>query len=268
MDSKTFARFQNLVYQRSGISLNEGKETLVQSRIGKRMRLLGINESGEYLKYLEDDESGEELIYFLNAISTNVTRFFREDEHFIFLKKYLMNLAEDGQTKFRMWSAASSTGEEPYSMIMSAASVLNLKIFDFKILATDISTRVLEVAQKGQYSKEYLRDIPVNMQGSNYLSLAKDNYNEFVINENLKRHIVFSRLNLSAPPFPMKGPFDMVFCRNVMIYFDNHIRTKLLNEICRLLQGGGYLMVGHSESLSGLNIPLEMVSPSIYRRPT
>ncbi|MBF0361289.1 MAG: methyltransferase domain-containing protein [Oligoflexia bacterium] len=264
MDNKTFARFQELIYQKSGINLNEGKETLVQARIGKRMRALGLNECTQYLRLLESNQGNEEWGFFLDAISTNVTHFFRESEHFDFLKKILNVSIDEGQTKFRIWSAASSSGEEPYSMIMTAANTLNLKSLDFKILATDISSRVLEIAKKGQYHKDNLKNIPVNMQGQNYLSLSKDDYNQFVINETLKRFIVFSRINLSSTPFPMKGPFDIVFCRNVMIYFDNHVRAKLLREIHRLLRIGGYLMVGHSESLSGLNIPLEMVQPSIY----
>jgi chemotaxis protein methyltransferase CheR len=261
MDMHVFQQFQTLIYDQSGISLKEGKEALVAARIGKRIRELSLPDEKSYLRYLKDDATGEELIQLLDAISTNVTQFFREPDHFTFMEDTLKQWAEEGQKRFRFWSAACSTGQEPYSIALSAASTLLPYRTDTKILATDICTRVLKTGMSASYTHDHLKQIPVRYHSGAFI---RDRQSSFEFTDEIKRLIVFSRLNLSSPPFPMRGPFDMIFCRNVMIYFDNPVRTRLVTELFRLLKPKGYLMVGHSETLTGLSIPLRPVKPSIY----
>ncbi|MBF0206080.1 MAG: methyltransferase domain-containing protein [Oligoflexia bacterium] len=165
-----------------------------------------------------------------------------------------------------MWSAAASTGEEPYTIVLTLNGVLPLTKIDFKVLATDISTKVLAIAQKGRYKKNDIQDIPFRYHSSEYFCPVADDSSMIEINPSLKRMVSFCRINLSATPFPMKGPFDAIFCRNVMIYFDERVRTNLLLEIHRLLKVGGYLFIGSSESLAGLSVPFKSIGPSIYQR--
>jgi len=264
MDRRIFKAFRDLVYDRSGIALRNGKESLVSARVGKRLRALGLSEPREYLKRLREDESGEEIVQLLDVISTNVTNFFREADHFDFLAERLREWHDTGQRKFRIWSAASSTGEEPYTIAMTMLDTLPEKEPDAKIMATDISTRVLRQCMQGVYREDKVEPIPRAMR-ARYFEKHKDSDQvTYSARDILRQHVTFRRLNLSKPPFPMKGPLDVVFCRNVMIYFDNTVRAGLLQEIHRLLKPGGFLMVGHSESLTGMMCRMKSVRPSIY----
>lgn len=263
LDPRTFDNFRELIYEKSGIHLGDGKEALICSRVGKRMRELGINSHQVYLRHILQDESGEETVYLLDAISTNVTRFFRESDHFQLLGKLVEEWVSSGQKRFRIWSAACSTGEEPYSMAIAIQEAIGAS-YDVKILATDISTSVLRTAQRGVYGIEKMEEVPQNLR-ERYFERVMDSGAEcFILKPILKNMVVFRRLNLSTPPFPMHGPLDVVFCRNVMIYFDNNIRRKLLTEIYKLLKPRGYLMVGHAESLIGLIDGLNAFQPSVY----
>lgn len=264
MDQTTFRDFKQLIYERSGISLHAGKEAMVSARVAKRLRALGMPDSRSYLNYVRQDRSGEEIVQLLNVISTNVTSFFREPDHFDFLTQLVSNWSSQGQRRFRFWSAACSTGEEPYTIAMTfLEAVKNAKV-DMKILATDISTRVLERCLVGQYEAKSLETVPKALKARYFDKQGRGEDHVYKAKSILKERIVFKRLNLSKPPFPMQGPFDAVFCRNVMIYFDQEVRKNLLEEITRLLRPGGYLMVGHSENLVGLSVHLEVVRPSIY----
>lgn len=263
LSSKTFDRFCNLVYDKAGIKLGPQKEALVSARIGKRMRKLGINNFEEYYHLVENDATGEELVEMLNAISTNVTHFFRENRHFEILAGLLRKWEAEGQNSFKIWCAASSTGEEPYSIAMTVKEALH-NSSDVKILATDISTKVLNLAKAGVYEERHVEKIPTRYVNTYFRKKKTDKGTMYEANDDLKRMLTFARLNLAHPPFPMKGPFDVVFIRNVMIYFDNIIRKGLLSEAWRLLKPGGYLMVGHAESLSGMLSDFKSVEPSVY----
>lgn len=264
MDKTTFEKFRQVVYDRSGITLGTQKEALVSARVGKRMRALQIATHADYLKYVLEDESGQELVHLIDAISTNVTSFFREAEHFTFLTEVLTQWLGKGQQRFRLWSAACSTGEEPYTIAMTVAEALASSRNDTRILATDISTRVLEKSRMGDYAADKVETVPPPLRARYFEQHRDGDAKRYRVAESLKRMIVFKRLNLSTPPFPMHGPLDVVFCRNVMIYFDNQVRGRLLNEIYRLLKPGGYLMVGHAESLTGMMSDFKTVRPSIY----
>lgn len=265
LSRKEFDRFRRIVYDRSGIALSESKESLVQGRIGKRMRHHGFTKYLDYLNLLEADESGEETVLFLDAIATNVTHFFREREHFDFLAARIAEWEREGRTQLRLWSAACSTGEEPYTIGITVFESLRDARLDVRILGTDLSTKVLRASKEGRYREERLADVPAAL---------RDRYFDrdraagcYVAGDRLRRLMTFCRLNLAEPPYPMKGPFDAVFCRNVMIYFDNIVRRRLLEEISRLLRPGGYLFVGHAESLTGRLTDLTTIRPSIYRKP-
>jgi chemotaxis protein methyltransferase CheR len=268
MDPAVFRDFSKFVYDQAGIDLPPGKEALVSGRIRKRMRALEIVDDHVYLEYVKHDATGEELIEFLDAISTNFTQFFREPDHFDRLAKFVEERFADGRTRtLRIWSAASSTGEEPYSIAMTARQALEAvgaDHVDFRLLATDISTRVLRHAQAGRYEKKEIESVPPMLRGR-YLHRDPAG-GEYVVTDELRQLVTFRRLNLSTPPFPMKGPFDVVFCRNVMIYFDKPVRARLLAEIERLLSPRGLLMVGHTESLAGIPLGLRMIQPSVYQK--
>jgi chemotaxis protein methyltransferase CheR len=268
MDAAVFAQFREIVYKSSGIALSEGKESLVSARVAKRMRSLGLASHEEYLKYLRNDKTQAELVQLLDVISTNVTSFFRESDHFDFLTQLVSGWLAGGQRRFRFWSAASSTGEEPYTLAMVINEALRGYEVDWKILATDISTRVLDACRQGVYRQASIKTIPERLV-KQYFEARKtgpDGEKEYAVKNELKSHISFQRLNLSTPPFPMNGPFDVVMCRNVMIYFDNHVRGNLLAEAYRLIKPGGFLMVGHAESLTGMMSRFKTVRPSIYSK--
>lgn len=264
MDKKTFNKFREIVYAKSGISLNESKEALVSARVGKRMRALGLDDYSHYLQMVVRDESGEEVVHLLDAISTNVTHFFRENKHFDFLKQVYRDWVTAGQRRFRIWSAASSTGEEPYSIAMTLLSTVDHSGIDLKILATDISTKVLSQCMVGNYPESKIGGIPREYLNRYFDVRNGENGKIYTVRSALKNLTVFRRLNLSTPPFPMRGPMDVIFCRNVMIYFDNVVRKKLLDDMYRLLKPGGYLMVGHAESLTGIMSDFKSVMPSVY----
>ena len=266
MDSATFQRLRSIVYENSGISLRETKQAMVSSRISKRMRALGIDTHQEYMQYLEHDASKDEITRFLDVISTNVTSFFRESQHFDFLKNVLQERLTASVPKIRIWSAAASTGEEALSIAMVVCDVLGARRCDFKILATDISTRVLQTAQQGIYEQQQIDTVPDSYLRRYFIKIRSDEGLRYRACDEIRRHIIYRRLNLSRPPFPMRGQLDVVFCRNVMIYFDKPIRNRLVAEMYRLLLPGGYLFTGHAESLSGMQSNFVCLRPTIYQK--
>ncbi|MDG5816630.1 protein-glutamate O-methyltransferase [Chitinispirillales bacterium ANBcel5] len=260
MEQKYFKKLCDFIYEQSGISLTEKKEALVNTRISKRMRAHGIDNVKEYIDLITNDSSGNEIIQLLDVISTNVTHFFRENVHFEFLTEKMKEWLSEGNRRFRFWSAGCSSGEEPYSLAITLSEVIGENNIDTKILATDISTRILEKANNGVYESDKVANVPKLYKSRYFIN----NTNVFSVKDSIRSTIVFRRLNLSKVPFPMNGPMDVIFCRNVMIYFDNYIREKLIKEFYRLLKPGGYLFVGHSESLTGLLSGMKAVKPSIY----
>jgi chemotaxis protein methyltransferase CheR len=260
---EVFKQFADLIYKEAGIHLGEHKQALVSARLGKRMRFLSINDFDDYYEYIQKDQSRKELSNLLDAISTNVTFFYREPEHFKILASLVRQWEQERHTRFRIWSAACSTGEEPYTMGLILSETLH-NITDVKILATDISTSVLATARKGEYEGKKLERISGKMIEKYFTLVGNKEKTIYRVSETIKKMIQFSWLNLSSPPYPMKGPLDVIFCRNVMIYFDNKVKERLLENMYRLLKPGGYLIVGHAESLSGLLSHFKSVKPSVY----
>ena len=266
MRTNTFNMIRQLVYDNSGIYLSEGKVPLVSARLQKRLRMLGLGSYEDYVDVLRNDAAGEELVEFLNVISTNTTYFFREPVHFKYYAEILRALMRREQRRIRVWCAASSTGEEPYTLAMCYMEELRPgDVFDFRILATDISTAVLDTARRGVYKKDKLTDVPGNIRFK-YFTRGERNGDDFTVTDSLRPLISYKRLNLSCTPYPMQGPLDIIFCRNVMIYFDLATKQKLIDEAYRLLRPGGYFFVGHSESISGIKNDFELNKPALYRK--
>jgi chemotaxis protein methyltransferase CheR len=264
MDTRVFEEFSKIIYERSGITLRPGKESLVASRVQKRMRSLRIVEYRDYLDHVLGDSSGQEMVLLLDAISTNLTFFFREPDHFELLGKVVRDSLSTGQRRLRIWSAASSSGEEPYSMGMTVLEALQDDSVDARILATDLSTRMLDKCHAGVNDAGRLKDVPPAMRQKYFQKSGRGDGAHFEVGPRLRSLISFRRLNLSTPPFPMQGPFDVVFCRNVMIYFDKAVRERLVGEIYRLLRPGGWFIVSHSESLMGLKTSFRQIRPSVF----
>ncbi len=263
MDRATFQRIAEIAYRKAGIVLNRQKEALVAARIGKRMRRLGITRFREYLHRLEESPEHEELVEMLNAISTNVTQFFREPKQFDHFAGWLEQWQREGRTNFRFWCAAAASGEEPYTMAMVIREKLAPES-DVRILATDLSTQALAEAREGVYSAKDMEKVPAAYAHRYFTSEIVEGERRFRVRPALGEMITFARLNLAQTPYPMRGPFDVIFCRNVMIYFDDNVRRRLLCECWRLLRSDGYLVVGSAESLAGLPTDFTNVAPSVY----
>jgi chemotaxis protein methyltransferase CheR len=265
IDPRSYARLKVLVRDLAGIDLKPGKEALVAGRLQKRMRELQMVDFNQYLDHLGGAEVTDEIVLLLDALSTNVTAFFREAEHFALLRSMTATWIAEGRSELRVWCAACSTGEEPYTLAMSMLEVIGNQPVRVKMLATDISTRVLDIARHGAYSASAVAAIPETLLGRYFTyDAGKQLYR---VSREMRQMITFNRVNLAKPPYPMNGPFDVVFCRNVMIYFDNEIRARILAETRRILRPGGLLCVGHAESLSQLQGDLIAIQPAAYRRP-
>jgi chemotaxis protein methyltransferase CheR len=266
MEDYIFDHLRNLIKKESGISLGVDKKTLLENRIRKRLRALNLQTAKQYLNVLEVDLDGTELHKLLDVVSTNLTFFYREEAHFHFLAKEMKLWNAEKRAKIRGWCAAASTGEEPYTLAITAAENLNLSNCDFKLLATDICRDVLQHCLKRCYYPDQMKSIPQSQRTKYFSDVQVNGEHMCQVNESLARHILFKRLNLASFPYPISGPFDFIFCRNVMIYFEDDLRSKLINEFYRLLRPGGILVVGHSESLSNIRHTFESVQSAVYRK--
>jgi chemotaxis protein methyltransferase CheR len=265
LDNRTFEKIRDTVYRHSGISLADSKKTLVSSRLGKRIRTLGLEGFKDYCEYLRADESGQELILLIDAISTNVTHFFREAKHFEVLAAALRERYAKGQRRFRIWCAASSTGEEPYSLAITVRENLGEDV-DVRILATDISTSVLATAQQGVYEQKHVEKMDGEMLRRWFMRGSGKADGTFRVRPELSEMVRFGRLNLAEQVWPIKGPLDMIFCRNVMIYFENDLRARLVNKFYLLLAKDGLLFTGLSESLAKMAGDFTKIQPSVYQK--
>lgn len=257
-----FQKIRQLVYQVCGIHLKDGKQALVRARLMKRLRALGLSGFDAYLRYIEGNKGGEELGCMIDVITTNKTSFFREPSHFNYLRDHVLPEISD-RRKMRFWTAACSSGEEAYSLaIVLEEHLAELRYKDLKILATDISTRMLEKARQAVYEEDLLRECPAPYVRKYFIPAGPGRWQ---IKEPIRRRVRVARLNL-MDPWPMKGSFNVIFCRNVMIYFDRPTQQKLVNRLWRYLEPDGYLFVGHSEGLSAISHQFRYVRPAIYRK--
>ncbi|MEN6308355.1 MAG: protein-glutamate O-methyltransferase CheR [Anaerohalosphaeraceae bacterium] len=270
LTDQEFEQISALVYEHCGIDLHDGKKELVRSRLGKLLRQKEFSSFADYYRYVLSDSSKSAMTELTDAISTNLTSFFRESQHFDFVSQTLIPELAAKKTgraqKIRCWSAGCSSGEEPYTIAITLLESLHQSSdWDIKILATDISSRVLQRASEGIYDAERVAPVPAAAK-NRYLSKVRCNGQHlFQVNPILQKMIVFKYLNLMEP-WPFKGPMDFIFCRNVMIYFDKPTQQKLVNRYWDVLEHGGYLFTGHSESLTGITHKFRYVQPTIYRK--
>lgn len=265
LNPKQFTVISEQVHRLAGIRLPVGKEGLVQARLSKRLRALKLESFDDYLQRVESDRTGAELALMIDLLTTNKTSFFRESQHFDFLRDEILPPLAASREPLRIWSAACSTGEEPYTIAMVLREALpDIDRKDLRVLATDISERVLNQARAGEYARSTLADVPAALLNRYYEPVAgKADFRRAA--SSLRRLIRFARLNL-MDPWPMRGPFQVIFCRNVMIYFDRPTQQKLVQRFWELLEPGGHLLVGHSESLTALDHRFDYVQPATYRK--
>jgi len=263
-----FERIRALVYEHAGIHLSEMKGNLVYGRLSRRLRVLQLDSFDDYLGYLQQHVETE-LTEFLNAITTNLTSFFRENHHFEALRNQVLPElmhARRAARRLRLWSAGCSTGEEPYSLAMVLCeTVLDKPGWDVKLLATDLDTQVLSTARAGMYAADRMRTVSRERLQRFFRRGTGTNAGKVRVTPELQRLIAFNQLNLMES-WPMRGPFDVIFCRNVVIYFDKPTQARLFERFADLLSNDGTLFVGHSETLNKVTDRFELVGQTMYRK--
>ncbi|MEP6764149.1 MAG: protein-glutamate O-methyltransferase CheR [Gemmatimonadaceae bacterium] len=263
LSNAQFKKIASMLHEHCGIHMRQGKEGLVHARLAKRLRKLSIADFDSYLTFVERDTTRIEFREMVDALTTNKTNFFREPAHFDFVRD---NIIPTLGHSARFWSAGCATGEEPYSLAMLLnESCSAVKLGDARILATDISQRVLQLAANGEYNAEAIADVPADLQKRYWSEGSSGGSSTFAAKATLRRLVNFARLNL-MDQWPMHGPFDAIFCRNVMIYFDKETQQRLVERFWALLSPGGHLFVGHSESLTGTSHQFDYVQPAVYVR--
>lgn len=276
LKDQDFRRLSKFIHSEYGIQMPLSKKIMLESRLQKRLHSVGMHSFKEYCDYVFSPAGIEnEMIHMIDVITTNKTDFFREPNHFDYLTHTLLPelvaaKRTDMQNTITLWSAGCSTGEEPYTLAMVLSDYAEKYAgsnFDFFILATDISTRVLEKAKIGIYNHNDIEPVPLELK-KKYILRSKERTKDLVrIVPELRAKVKFRRLNFLAGDFGMHEQMDIIFCRNVIIYFDRPTQEKLLNRFCRYLRPGGHILMGHSETLNGMNIPLVQVVPTIYSKP-
>lgn len=255
-----FKRISQLIYQRAGIVLADHKREMVYNRLVRRLRTLNIDDFGRYMALLETDPNSAEWQAFINALTTNLTAFFREAHHFPILAEH----AKRRPDSYNVWCAAASTGEEPYSIAMTLAETLGTGPGKFQIHATDIDTQVLEKAQSGVYRQEELRTLSPQQMQRFFLRGTGPHEGMVRARPELANMVSFAQLNLLANDWALSGPFDVIFCRNVMIYFDKETQEKILRRFVPLLKPGGLLFAGHSENFSQISKEFYLRGQTVY----
>ncbi len=238
----------------------EHKRTLVASRLSKRLRMHNLTTFSEYIKFLKDDKSDTEIVDFINAVTTNKTDFFRENKHFEFMRSTFLPAWEKAHKEglvdnLRIWSAACSSGEEPYSILITLYEYFgsNMDKYDIKVLGTDIDTSVLEHAQVGIFREDVVSPISNSMLRKYFLRGKGDNSNRYKVKDFLKKYIVFRQLNFKDKDYDIHTKFDLVFCRNVIIYFDKEFQKSLFSRLYGYMKHNAYIFIGHSETLFGVS---------------
>jgi chemotaxis protein methyltransferase CheR len=263
LQHEEFGRFRSLLYDRFGIDLREGKEELVSARLSKKIRELGFTSFSQYFEYVTSGRESEAMPEMVDLLTTNHTAFFRESVHFDFMRRVLAEL-KPRKTAMRIWSAACSSGEEPYSIAMTALE--HLAPSTFEIVGTDLSNRALKAAASGIYAEERVREIPSDVLRKHFLRGEGKATGYYRVKPVVSGHVKFHRLNL-VDSYSHPAPFSMIWCRNVMIYFDKPTQERVVKRLSEWLEPGGYLFIGHSEALNGVRHSLRYIQPAVYRKP-
>lgn len=255
-----FRRISELIYQRAGIVLADHKREMVYNRLVRRLRILGLNDFGSYMALLENDSNSPEWQAFINALTTNLTAFFREAHHFPILAEH----ARSRPNNYSVWSTAASTGEEPYSIAMTLSEALGPRMASCRIQASDIDTQVLEKATAGVYRLEELRTLSPQQLQKFFFKGTGPHSGLVRVRPELAQMVAFQQLNLLANQWQLNGPFDAIFCRNVMIYFDKETQEKILRRFVPLLKPGGLMFAGHSENFSQISREFYLRGQTVY----
>ncbi|HAF28058.1 MAG TPA: chemotaxis protein CheR [Bacteroidales bacterium] len=271
MSDEDFNRLSDFVYKQSGIKMPPVKKIMLQSRLQKRLRELSITTFKEYTNYVfSPDGQKNEIIHMIDVVSTNKTDFYREPVHFDFLNSdVLPDFIGNNKLNYhlKVWSAGCSSGEEPYTIAITLNEFKNNNPkFDFSIIGTDISSVILQNAAMAVYKEEKVANIPIELKRKYFLK-SKDRSKKTVrVIKDLRNKISYNRLNFMSDTYNLPDQFDVIFCRNVLIYFNRETQEQVINKLCYKLKRGGYLFIGHSESIIGMNVPLDQLKPTIFRR--
>lgn len=266
-----FDKLSRFIYKESGIKMPPVKRVMLQSRLQKRLRELGMTTFKEYCDYVFSKEGfNNEIIHMLDVVSTNKTDFFREPVHFDFLTDHVLPEfieKQQGSKHLKVWSAGCSSGEEPYTIAIVLANFAEKHpSFDFSIIGTDISTQILQKAVDGVYKEDRVSIVPLETKRKYFLR-SKDRANPTVkVAPHIRKKVRFGRLNFMDNSYDIPETFDVVFCRNVLIYFDRETQERVIDKLCTKLRSGGYFFLGHSESIMNMNLPLKQIKPTIFQR--
>ena len=263
LKDQEFTQFRDLIFRIAGISMSPAKKQLVSSRLAKRLKHHNFSSYGDYFRLITSTQGKDELQVAVDSLTTNETHFFREPKHFDFLSKKIIPARKTGRS-LRVWSAACSSGEEPYSIAMMLDEMLTNE--PWEVVASDISKQILEKARNGLYPSVRIPEIPKQYLNRYCLKGVGEHDGTILIEESLRNRVSFVQHNLTETPGKL-GEFDVIFLRNVMIYFDMETKRQVVSRLLPLLRPGGYFLIGHSESLNGVTDNVRLVMPAIYRKP-
>jgi chemotaxis protein methyltransferase CheR len=268
LSPRNFARLAELIHSYSGIKMPSNKRTMLEGRLRRRMRLVQIDTLNDYCAYLFDGGGLEtEIIHLIDAVTTNKTEFFREPTHFRFLQsEALPALAAAGRRTIKAWSAACSMGAEPYTLAMVLEENRARSRQDYAILCTDLCTQVLAQAVAGVFPESMIEPVEMELRRRYVMRAKQSDRGEVRIVPELRAKLSFARLNLMDETYPVETDMDLIFCRNILIYFDKPTQSKVLSQLCRHLRPGGYLFLGHSESIVGIDLPVDQIANTVFQR--
>jgi len=267
MDDESFTRISSYVTREYGIKLPVNKRSMLESRLNKKVKSLGLDDYKQFVDHIFSDEGREDLFHVIDLITTNKTDFFRESAHFHFLtEEYLPHYQSTfGRNNLKIWSAGCSTGEEPYTLIMALEEYRKRRPeVAYSLLASDVSIRVIQTAFQGIYDIEKIAPVPIELKRG-YFMRSKSNPKLVRVKPQFRKKLQFKRINFMDNQFGLpKADFDVIFCRNVLIYFDKPTQERVIHKFCSHLKPGGLLFLGHSESIIGMNVPLKQIRPTVY----
>jgi chemotaxis protein methyltransferase CheR len=269
ISKRNFDRLARFIYDYSGIKMPPTKLTMLEGRLRRRLRATSHSTFDDYCDFLFNYEGLEqEAVYLIDVVTTNKTDFFREAKHFEYMQTVaLPAIVDSGVRKIRTWSSACSTGAEPYTMAMVLQEfVEDRSDLNYNVLATDLSTDVLQTARKGIYAQDLVQPVPRDLQHKYVMTAKQAGRREVRISPKLRSKVGFARMNLMDEKYPVGEPMQIIFCRNVLIYFDKQTQQGVLSRLCDCLAKGGYMFIGHSESITGFDLPLKQVSNTVFQK--
>lgn len=270
MTTSEFNRLSEFIYSEFGIKLPPVKKTMLESRLQKRLAALQMTSFKDYCDYLFSQQGQrEEVVHMIDPVTTNKTDFFREPAHFDFLQAYVLPefINNYPGRQLKIWSAGCSSGEEPYTLAMVLKEFAESKrVIDYSIFATDLSTRILNKAINAVYNEERIEAIPLSLKKKYFLKSKDSSKRTVRVVSPIRSKVNFGRLNFMDGQYEVQRDFDIIFCRNVIIYFDKQTQEKVINKLCVHLKRGGYFFLGHSESITNMSVPLQQIKPTIFRK--